>query len=161
MYIITVQMCLGGVQTVGEPKFLLVDTSVLPDVFLRVVEAKKMLAQGKVKSSSEAARLAGISRSAFYKYKDCVQQYNSKLNDHIVTLYATLADEPGVLSSLISQLYTLGANILTVNQNIPVDSVAHVSISVKINSITCTEEELLMQMRGLTGVVDAKLLSGS
>jgi len=140
---------------------LLVDTDVLPDVFLKVVYAKKMIAQGKAKSSSEAAKLAGISRSAFYKYKDCVQQYNSKMSDNIVTIYATLADEPGVLSSVISQLYTSGANILTLNQNIPVDSVAHVSISAKINSINCTEQELIMQIKGLTGVVEAKLLSGS
>ncbi|RPF48018.1 chorismate mutase [Hydrogenoanaerobacterium saccharovorans] len=144
-----------------KPKFLLVDTDVLPDVFLKVVYAKKMIAQGKAKSSSEAAKLAGISRSAFYKYKDCVQQYNSKMSDNIVTIYATLADEPGVLSSVISQLYTSGANILTLNQNIPVDSVAHVSISAKINSINCTEQELIMQIKGLTGVVEAKLLSGS
>ncbi|WP_312643044.1 ACT domain-containing protein [Hydrogenoanaerobacterium sp.] len=144
-----------------KPKFLLVDTDVLPEVFLKVVFAKKMIAQGKAKSSSEAAKLAGISRSAFYKYKDCVQQYNSKMSDNIVTIYATLADEPGVLSSVISQLYTSGANILTLNQNIPVDSVAHVSISAKINSINCTEQELVLQIRALTGVVDAKLLSGS
>lgn len=144
-----------------KPKYLLVDTTVLPEVFLKVIQAKKMIAQGKAKSASEAAKLSGISRSAFYKYKDCVQQYNSKMSDNVVTIYATLADEPGVLSSVISQLYTLGANILTLNQNIPVDSVAHVSISVKINSIHCTEEELAASVRGLTGVVEAKLLSGS
>ena len=144
-----------------NPRYLLVDTSVLPEVFLKVVEAKRLLAQGKVKSSSEAARLAGISRSAFYKYKDCVQQYNSKLSDDIITLYATLADEPGVLSSVIGQLYTAGANILTLNQNIPVDSVAHVSISAKAGGINCLEEELVARVRALNGVVDAKLLSGS
>lgn len=144
-----------------NPRFLLVETSVLPEVFLRVVQAKRLLAQGKVKSSSEAAKLAGISRSAFYKYKDSVQQYNSKLSDDIVTLYATLTDEPGVLASLIAQLYTAGANILTVNQNIPVDSVAHVSISAKVGGMGCTEEDLLRQLRQLPGVVDAKLLSGS
>lgn len=144
-----------------QPKYLIVDTAVLPEVFLKVVYAKKMIAQGKAKSSSEAAKMAGISRSAFYKYKDCVQQYNSKISDHIVTLYATLADEPGVLSLVISQLYTVGANILTVNQNIPVDSVAHISISAKINSIQCTEEELLTQIRTISGVVECKLLSGN
>ncbi len=144
-----------------HPKYLLVDTSVLPEVFLKVIDAKKLLAQGKVKSASEAARLAGISRSAFYKYKDCVQPYHSKISDHIVTIYASLADEPGVLSSVISQLYNSGANILTLNQNIPVDSVAHVSISAKVGSITCSEEALVDQIRTLPGVVNAKLLSGN
>ena len=143
------------------PKLLLVDTAVLPEVFLKVIYAKKMLAQGKAKSASEAAKLAGISRSAFYKYKDCVQEYTSKMSDNIVTLYVTLADEPGVLSSVITQLYTLGANILTVNQNIPVDSIAHVSISAKIGYINCTEGELLLAVQSLDGVVEGKLLSGN
>lgn len=142
-------------------KFLIVDTAVLPEVFLKVVYAKKMLAQGKAKSASEASKMAGISRSAFYKYKDRVSEYGSKIGDSIVTLYVSLADEPGVLSSVIAKLYELGANILTVNQNIPVDFVAHVSISAKIGSISCSEEELLEAVRGLGGVVEGKLLSGS
>lgn len=144
-----------------KPKFLLVDTDVLPEVFLKVVYAKKMLAQGKAKNASQAAKLAGISRSAFYKYKDCVREYSSKMSDNIVTIYVSLADEPGVLSSVIAELYNLGANILTVNQNIPVDSVAHVSISAKIGSISCTEDELLAAVSALSGVVGGKLISGN
>lgn len=142
------------------PKYLIVDTRVLPDVFLRVVKAKKLLAQGQAKSASEAARAAGISRSAFYKYKDCVHQYHSRMKDNIITLNATLADEPGVLSNLMSLLYSQGGNILTINQNIPVDSVAPVSISLRTDHLVCAEDELMDQAAALSGVVDVRIISG-
>ena len=135
------------------PKYLIVDTRVLPDVFLRVVQAKKLLAQGQAKSASEAARLAGISRSAFYKY-------HSRMSDNIITVSAALADEPGVLSSLMSLFYSQGGNILTISQNIPVDSVAPVSISLRTDGLTCGEDELMERAAALEGVVDVKIISG-
>ena len=85
-------------------KFLLVDAQVLPDVFLKVVQAKMLLAQGKAKSSSQAAQMAGISRSAFYKYKDAIYLYDERMNENLVTFYLTLEDRPGVLSSLLLSL---------------------------------------------------------
>lgn len=75
-------------------KFLLVDAQVLPDVFLKVVQAKMLLAQGKAKSSSQAAQMAGISRSAFYKYKDAIYLYDERMNENLVTFYLTLEDRP-------------------------------------------------------------------
>ena len=78
----------------GEhPKYFLVDSQILPEVYLKVTLAKKLLAQGKVKSASEAARAAGISRSAFYKYKDFIHEYNTRISDSIMTISALLADE--------------------------------------------------------------------
>ena len=80
-----------------DVNFLLVDAKVLPDVFLKVVDAKMLLAQGKAKSSSQAAQMAGISRSAFYKYKDAIYLYDERMSENITTLYLTLEDRPGVL----------------------------------------------------------------
>ncbi len=142
-----------------KPKFLLVDMKVLPEVFYKVVTAKRLLAKGKAKSSSEAAKLAGISRSAFYKYKDCVYPYDSKMNDDIATFSATLEDEPGVLSLFMAALYQAGANILTVNQNIPVDGVAPISISARMTNVTVGDEELLSRLKGIAGVVEVKKLA--
>ena len=79
-----------------EEKYLLVDERVVPDIFKKVLEAKKYLATGKAKNSSEAVRLANISRSAFYKYKDRVMEYNSSSSNSIVTFYLTMEDIPGV-----------------------------------------------------------------
>ena len=113
-------------------QLLLVDSSVLPEVFLRVVEAKRMLAVGQVRSLSEAAKAAGISRSALYKYKDCVFVHNEALDDKVITLSARLEDRPGVLSGLLNSLSEHQGNILTVNQSIPVDGVAAVSVSARM-----------------------------
>lgn len=141
-----------------QPKFLLVDMKVLPDVFYRVVEAKKLIAQGRVRSFSDAAKMAGISRSAFYKYKDSVYPYENTSTKRILTLYATLVDEPGVLSSLISGLYNIGANIITINQNIPVDGVAPVSISARVDQHQ-GDDEVIAAIKGIEGVVDARTIA--
>ena len=142
------------------PKYLLVDSRILPEIYFKVIQAKKMLAQGKAKNASQAAKIVGISRSAFYKYKDFIHEYNTRLSDSIMTISASLVDEPGVLSSLIAELSGIGCNILTIHQNIPVDSVAPVSISIRTDQLTCSEEELLEKARQLPGVLDMKFLSG-
>lgn len=140
------------------PDFLLVSAQVLPEVFLRVVEAKTLLARGKAKSASHAAKLAGISRSAFYKYKDSVYLYDERMTENLVTFYLTLEDRPGVLSSMLSELYRAGANIITVNQNIPVDGVAIVSISARIGNTGLSRGEMLGLLGSLDGIVEAKTI---
>lgn len=138
----------------------MVDCNVLPDVFARVVKAKALLANGSAKTTSQAAQLAGISRSAFYKYKDCVFAKGASASDSLLTLTATLSDEPGVLSRLIGELYEAGVNILTVNQNIPVDGVALVSVSARGDSLHMEVGDLLMLIREMQGVVDVRLIAG-
>ena len=114
----------------GQNKLVIVSSEVLPDIVLKVLAAKRMRARGEVSTSSEACRKVGISRSAYYKYKDSVN-YEEQLTNNIVSVYCILRDEKGVLSSIISRLYELNTNILTINQNIPIDSVATVTFSVR------------------------------
>ena len=87
--------------------------------------------------------MAGISRSVFYKYKDSVYPYQPEATNRILTIQAVLYDRPGVLMSLVSEFYGAGANILTINQNIPVSGKAMVSISARINNMMGTVDELL------------------
>lgn len=134
------------------------EAKALPEVFWRVVQAKKLLAQGKAKNSSQAALMVGISRSAFYKYRDSVFAYEDASERKIATISASLADEPGVLSAMLNLLSVFGANILTINQNIPVDGVAPVAVSVRSDGLTCAPEKLLEQIRALSGVVWANLI---
>lgn len=141
----------------GKNQFLLVDAAVLPDVFPRVVRAKQLLAQGKAKSLSEAAELVGISRSSFYKYKDSVFTYETAMVREIATLSLELEDRAGVLSAVLAVLSGSGANILTINQNIPVDSVAPVSISVRTGGRD--PDEIVARLQGVDGVVNIRLLS--
>ena len=141
-----------------QSRLLLVDTTVLPEIYQKVVEAKRMLAVGQVKNLSEAAKAAGISRSALYKYKDYVFMYNASLDEHVVTLSAILEDKPGVLSAFLNQLSQSGANILTVSQNIPADGVAPVSVSARLEG-GLGAEELALQLRRCEGVVEVKIVS--
>ncbi len=140
-----------------KPQYYVVDASVLPDIMGKVLMVKRLLARGQG-SSSEACKQVGISRSAYYKYKDAVFAYEEKITQHIVSFYFILQDEKGVLSHLLTQLYELGANVLTVNQNIPIDSVAAVTVSVKLED--ADPGEMLTSLSKLPGVVSVKMISG-
>lgn len=140
-------------------RFLLVDASVVPDVFVRVIEAKQLLARGRAKNFSEAAEQVGISRSTFYKYKDSVFTYDGAMAKQIATISAELEDRAGVLSSLLAALSEKGANILTINQNIPVDGVAPVSISMRTDHLELSQETLIDDLRTLDGIVNIRLIS--
>ena len=140
------------------PRMLLVSEEVLPAVFGRVVEAKRLLAGGRVKNLSEAAKASGISRSALYKYKDHVFTYDQTIDQSVITVNVYLEDRPGVLSALIDRFSREGANILTVNQNIPADGVAPVSISARLEN-GCAAEGIINQIKELDGVVEVKLVN--
>lgn len=130
-------------------EYLLVRTDALPDVFLRVAQAKRLLREGTASSASEAAVMAGVSRSAFYKYKDSVMPYNSGTDGAILTVHATLSDRPGALASFVGAFFDCGANILTVNQNIPSGSVAPVSVSARIDGMEIPLAGFLSKLREL------------
>lgn len=138
---------------------IIVDAELLPEVLLKVIEAKRMLSQGKAKNSSEAARLAGISRSAFYKYKDGVAVYGGDRENKIVTYYLTLMDNPGVLSNVLTVLSKCGANVLTINQNIPLDGAAPVTISFSTGNLRTDGHGLREAIRSVDGVIICRSLS--
>jgi len=140
-------------------KFIVIDSAVLPDVFRKVLEVKKMMANKGARSFASACKRIGISRSAYYKYKDSVFSYEEMLVERIVNIYALLKDEPGVLSGLLSFLHDINANILTVNQNIPVDGVASVNISLKLQGNSGFDIRTLNRISGIDGVVEIKILS--
>lgn len=133
-------------------KWLLVSEEILPEVFTATLRAKQFLISGQANSSSEAARMAGISRSAFYKYKDSVFEYEDNRQGKIINFNAVLADRPGVLSALISELYGRGANILTLSQNIPTQGKAPVSMSIRTDGLNCSVDELTQILQNIDGV---------
>jgi chorismate mutase len=142
------------------PHYLLVESDVLPGVFLKVIRAKQLLVTGQARSVNEASRLAGLSRSAYYKYKDSVHQYNEEAGGCILTLHAMLRDEAGVLSKLTALLYREGANIMTINQNIPVGGIAPVTVSARADGIRIPLGDLLERIRDLDGVNSIEVISG-
>ncbi len=142
------------------PRYFIVESDKLPEVFLRVVEAKRMLELREVATINEAVQRAGISRSAFYKYKDSVMPFNDMMRGQIVTLRSILRDEPGVLSSILNIFAASGTNILTINQSIPVNGVGAVTISAETSSMTGELDDLMRQLNQLHGVVQFEILAG-
>ena len=143
-----------------EVKFYIVAADALPEIFVKVAEAKRMIQTGEVNTVGAATRLAGISRSAFYKYKDSVQPFNDLKSEHIITFYGMLKDATGVLSRVLSGFAGAGANILTINQSIPTNGCAAVTVSAETSDMEMTLEAFLEQVSGVEGVVRFEVLAG-
>lgn len=139
-----------------KPTFLLVDKKVLPPVFEKVMQAKMLLSKDVAKNSADACRIVGISRSAFYKYKDSVFYYEEQSNVRVITYSLRLSDEPGVLADVLKKLSTFHVNVITVNQNIPVDKVAVVTISFRIDEQKTDMDLLFEEVAKISGVVRLK-----
>ncbi len=135
-----------------DRRFLLVDASVLPDVFLKVLQAKELLASGSVSNISAAAKQAGISRSAFYKYKDCV--FDAETGQETITVIATLLDKTGALQSLLSGISAAGASIVTITQSRPTDGAAQVEVTVRTATMQMTVEEMFARLARQPNVVE-------
>lgn len=142
------------------PKFFIVEASALPEIFLKVAEAKRALDLGEAATVNEATRMVGISRSAFYKYKDSVRPFNDMMNGHIVTFQAMLRDEPGVLSAILNIFAASSGNILTINQTIPTGGMAAVNLSAETSGLTLSLEELVHKIGDMDGVVKFEVLAG-
>ena len=143
-----------------SPKYYIVEAAALPEIFQKVAEAKRMLETGETDKVNVAAQAVGISRSAFYKYKDAVQPFNDMKAEHIITFYAMLKDNAGVLSGVLSVFAASGANILTINQSIPTGGRAMVTISAETSNLNCNIEALTQQIAERTGVVKADCVAG-
>ena len=143
-----------------RPKYFIVDAEALPEVYLKVAEAKRMLETGEADTVNLATRTVGISRSAFYKYKDAVRPFNDMLHGRIVTFQILLKDEPGVLSAVLNIFAQSGGNILTINQGIPVNGCAAVTIGAETSSLELSLEDLLAHAMEVDGVVRCEILAG-
>ena len=141
-------------------KFYIVAAEALPEIFIKVAQAKQMLQTGEAGTVGAATRAVGISRSAFYKYRDAVQPFNNMKVGHIITFYAMLKDIPGVLSNILSIFAASGANILTINQSIPTNGCAAVTISAETSDMAISLEELVAQAAAAPGTVKFDILAG-
>ena len=143
-----------------EIKYYIVAADALPEIFIKVAEAKRMMQTGEADTVGAATRMVGISRSAFYKYKDSVQPFNDMKAEHIITFYGLLKHSTGVLSRVLSVFASSGANILTINQSIPTNGCAAVTISAETSEMEETLEALLAAASTVDGVVKFEILAG-
>lgn len=141
-------------------KFYIVEASALPEIFLKVAEAKQLLFTGECRTVGEAAKATGISRSAFYKYKDAIAPMQNLMAGRILTFQLLLQDRAGVLSSILSVFAKSGANILTINQSIPQNSCAYVTITAETTELQESVEDLLRRVEQADGVVHAEIVAG-
>lgn len=142
------------------PKYFIVEAEALPEIFLKVSQAKGLLETGEASTVNQAAAMVGISRSAFYKYKDSVRPFNDMKNGRIVTFQFSLRNEPGVLSRLLNTFAETGGNILTINQGLPVNDCAVVTIAAETSGLRMSLEELLACAASVTGVIRCEILAG-
>ena len=141
-------------------KFYLVSAEALPEIFIKVAEAKRMLQSGEVRTAGDAARAVGISRSAFYKYRDAIAPFQNLMAGRIITFQIMLKDKAGILSEILTIFANCGANILTINQSIPTGGRAMVTISAETSNLNCNIEALTQQIAERTGVVKADCVAG-
>lgn len=140
-------------------KYCLVDISILSPSFEKVIEAKKLLEIGKAKDVSEAVKIVGLSRSTFYKYKDSIFEYIPNNYQKKVILSFMLYHRQGVLADVIKEISELGGNILTINQEIPINNLASVNITFKWEEKNSKLGEMLEIMKRINGVNKASVLA--
>lgn len=144
----------------NKPQYYIVEASALPEVFLKVAEAKRLLSTGEASTVNEATQMVDISRSAYYKYRDAVMPFQNMMTGRVITFQMVLHDEPGLLSIVLNVFAEKQANIMTINSIVPTNGTAVVTISAETIDLTVSLEELIEILRGIRGVVKANVLAG-
>ena len=144
----------------NSPKYYIIEASVLPEVFLKVAEAKRLLSTGEASTVNEATRMTDISRSAFYTYRDAVLPFQNMMTGRVITFQFLLHDQPGMLSSILNTFAERKANILTINSIVPTNGCAVVTISAETMDLTVQLEDLLRELGQIPGVIKAEVLAG-
>lgn len=144
----------------GTTKYFIVEASAMPEIYRKVAQAKNLLETGEETTVNAASRAVGISRSAFYKYKDSISPFQDLKRGHILTFHVLVRDQAGALSAVLGVFAQCGANILTINQSIPVSGCANVTISADTAAMAMSVEEMMDQLLGCSGVIRAEILAG-
>lgn len=139
--------------------FLIVHKSILPDYVDKVLKAKHLLEEGKAASVQQATNIVGISRSTYYKYKDCIIEPVQLSDGKKAVITMLLSHETGILSHVLSKISEAGASILTITQSLPVNGSASVTITLDISEMPGTMDDLLNNISCGQGVGNAKLIA--
>lgn len=140
-------------------KYLIVDKSILPDYFEKVIEARNLLRDGKFQNVSDAVKEVGISRSTYYKYKDFIFSPSDSNIGRKALISIMLEDKKGALSETLNFFHSKECNIITINQNIPLNGVASIIISMDISDIQTPLEEILVELKQIKYVISTKLIA--
>ena len=141
-------------------KYYIVEASALPEVFLKVAEAKRLLSTGEASTVNEATKMTDISRSAFYKYRDAVLPFQNMMTGRVITFQFLVHDRPGLLAEMLDLFPECGANIQTINSIVPTNGTAVLTISAETMDLSVSLEEMLRRLRAFPGVIKAEVLAG-
>ena len=141
------------------PQYYIVEASALPEIFRKVAEAKRMLETGETDKVNEAAKAVGISRSAFYKYRDTIAPFQNMMAGRIITFQLMLKHKAGILSEILSIFANCGANILTINQTIPTNGCAGVTVTAETSEMHESLEEMMTEITAAEGVLKFEILA--
>ena len=139
-------------------EFYIVRARAVPEVLRGVARANQLLASGKVRTVNEAAELAGISRSSYYKFKDDIEEFHDSMTGMNITIFCEINDETGILASLLGIISGCNANILTIHQSIPINGVADLSISLQIRDNTEDISQMIRKIEALGGVRKIRIM---
>lgn len=140
-----------------DREIILVDAKVLPEVFIKVLMSKRLIEAGDVKTVNEACEKTGISRSAYYKYKDHVFDFNQMQG--VLTLMAVVVDLKGILSEILKIISSVNCSVLTINQSVPTDGIANIHLTVKTDLMKVSVDRLITEITKVAGVRSVKILA--
>jgi chorismate mutase len=140
-------------------KYYIVDSSILPESFDKVIQARQLLESGKVRQVSEAVKIVGISRGTYYKYKDLVFLPEENMIDRKAVISLMLENRRGMLSKILQTVSESSASVLTINQNIPIHNIASIVISLDLSHLTGTVDDLLNNLKQVSGASNIQLVS--
>ena len=143
----------------SESKYFVVKQKAVPEVLLKVVEAKRLLESERVSTVQEATDQVGISRSSFYKYKDDIFPFHDNSQGTTITLTFQMDDEPGILSDVLKIIAEYRANILTIHQSIPINGIASLTLSIQVLQTTGDISHMIEQLEGQSSVHHVKILA--
>ncbi|MTI79320.1 MAG: ACT domain-containing protein [Firmicutes bacterium] len=141
-----------------DRRFFLVREDILPEAILKTAQAKELLRKGQAITVNEAVEKVALSRSAFYKYKDGVYPFYQWSRDKIVTLSLLLEHRSGVLSNILNNIAYVSGNVLTINQNVPQEGVANVTVAIETTELAGDVEELVSHLQKIEGVQTVELV---
>lgn len=142
-----------------DKKYYLISEECLPTLLKKVVKVKEIIANGSVKDISEAVKTVGISRSTYYKYRDFIMPANNSISNKKLTIIISMLNETGVLSAVLDRIASYSGSIITINQDIPFNFTANVTITIDISKLTCSATGLLENIKVLEHVVEVRMLA--
>jgi chorismate mutase len=144
-----------------EEKFYIVSEEILSTAIKKTVEVKELLRNGVEEQVKDAVKRIGLSRSSYYKYKDYIFPLADDKREELVTLSLLVVDQAGVLSQVLSKIAKYKGNVLTINQDLPLEDVAHVTVTLEINKLVISLEDLVEILTSITGIRKTEIITQS